>query len=248
MPVETLLRLLGSQPAQILLALLIAALIGLLVGAQTRRLGVDATPLPGLPAWRWSRLAGALATWLAALGLLQLAVPGLSGAGALLELISRVGLAAASLLLGAWLGQARVVMAEESDRATREAAEATRWPALAVGAGGALLALAGGHTALLVVLGVAVLLGVLLTDSALARALAGLLRDLAAGVELRARLKPGSPVRLEQADLLVSRRPGLLSTWVEGPATGSNARGNAALLEALRGAEVEQAQRSRTST
>lgn len=132
MTVEPLLRLLGTQPAQVLSALLISLLVGLLVSAQAQRLGQDAIPLPGLPAWRWSRLAGALGTWLCALGLLQLAVPGLTGAGAVLELVGRVGLAAASLLLGAWLGQARVVLAEDGDRASREAAEAHRWPALAV--------------------------------------------------------------------------------------------------------------------
>lgn len=248
MTVEPLLRLLGTQPAQVLSALLISLLVGLLVSAQAQRLGQDAIPLPGLPAWRWSRLAGALGTWLCALGLLQLAVPGLTGAGAVLELVGRVGLAAASLLLGAWLGQARVVLAEDGDRASREAAEAHRWPALAVGASGALLALSGGHTALLLVLGVALLLGLLLTDSAPARALAGLLRDLAAGVELRARLRPGSALGAGPAGPTVSRRPGLLTTWIEDPSTGPRARANAALLDSLREADEDPAQRSRTST
>lgn len=248
MAADTLTRLLGTQPAQVLLFLLISALAGLLASMQARRLGLDAIPLPGLRTWRWSRLVGSLVTWLAALGLLQLAVPGLGGAGAILELLARLGLAGASVLLGSWLGHARVVMSEDADRASRESAEASRWPLLALGAGGALLALAGSATSLLVLLGVAAFLALLMSDTAPARAMGGMLRDLAAGVELRARLKPGAPVRLDGGDQVVATRPGLLTTWLSTATGARSARGNAALLAVLTAPDAGADQRSRTST
>lgn len=233
MPLDALLAVFQLPGVQVALALLIAAVIGVIVRSQVARLGLDTVPLLGISTWRWSSLAGTLTFWLSAVLLVQIGARSLPGASTVVLMLSRLGLAGGCLLLASWLVEARTVSVEDSDRETRARVEAERWPILAAGAAAAAVSLAGGSAVLLVVAAVGLLGLLLLTDSGPSRSLGSLLTNLGAGVTLRTRLQPGQAIDIDGVEHVVRSRPGLLATWVEAADSPREARDNTTLLANL---------------
>jgi hypothetical protein len=197
----------------VLAAIVLPPAGGLVVGGVVRGLGLDDVALPGLPRFRWSLAAGALTFLLAVCS-----VVGVYAGGAqdvvddATELLVRVGAAGCCLFVGAWASVAREGVGE---REGRRGATPVANPLLgvAIGAVAALAALVGAGGAVLLVGGVLLLLGVVaLHGGEFGEVLRDALRDIAAGIELRARAAPGTEVRVDGRVLAIAARSGLLGT------------------------------------
>ena len=188
-----LLLALATHPAVLALGAVAGVLfVAALARAQVAQLGLDEIPLPGISRFRWSALVGGLVLWGLAGVALSLWFPAALPAG-LLGLLARVGASAGVLWVASWAVKAREEAARDLDREAIQAVERQRGAIILVGAAGAVLAFlgAGGGLLLLAVL----LLGgwALLQGSGPAtERLVQALRTLAAGVEVRQRLRAGS--------------------------------------------------------
>ncbi|MES2640698.1 MAG: hypothetical protein V4850_14480 [Myxococcota bacterium] len=198
----------------ILAAIVLPPAGGLVVGGVVRGLGLDDVALPGLPRFRWSLAAGAWTFLLAVC-----AVVGVYAGGAqdvvddAVELLVRVGAAGCCLFVGAWASVAREGVSDRESRRGATAGVTNPLLGLAIGGVAALVVLVGAGGAVLLVGGVLVVLGVVaLHGGEFGEVLRDALRDIAAGIELRARAAPGTEVHVDGRVSMIAARSGLLST------------------------------------
>lgn len=201
----------------ILAAILIPPGAGLLMLGLVRALGLDAVEIPGLPAARASWLAGLFTLLVASCGVLAQWMLGAADvAEAAAVFVLRGGAAAGCVWIGAWWaraqeGESRRESAAEAAKLKAQIASDRRY-ALGLSALAALVVLAGGQAALMLVGGAAALAWVLVMGrTGFAPVLRDILRDIAAGIELRERL--GALAEVEVSGRVVTvRQTGLLSS------------------------------------
>lgn len=234
MTLDNLLQLLNHPFVLVMGGGVLALVLALWAGAAVKGLGLDELRVPGLPQWRWSRFTRAvlfLAIFLplagGAWGLLADAAVALAG------LVVRLASAVACVGVSLWVQRAREEGVQDQDRAERQRIEKQRELVLAIGGGAALVALVGAGGAVVIVgLALVALIAVLIAGGEPGRRLSLLLADLAAGVELRSRLRAGDSVEIDGVRHDLPLSPGLVQTRVEGAAGAERVR-NVELLERL---------------
>lgn len=198
-------------------AIVLPPTAGLVVLGVVRGLGVDAVALPGLPHLRWSVAAGVLTFLLGVCAVVALLAGGAQDVVAdVAGLLVRMGAAGCCLFVGAWASAAQEAVAECADRRNTSPPSApNRTLGLAIAGLAALAALVGAGGAVLLVAAALLVLGVVaLGGGELGDLLRDLLRDIAAGIELRQRATAGTVVHVDGRDVTIAARPGLLSTHV----------------------------------
>lgn len=214
---ERFAALMSHPMLQLSLGVLLCSLLSLAVGLQLRRSSLDDLKIPGLPAFRWSRLASLFTLLFCLLLLTPLVLGGISDlllvAG---QLLARLGAAMGCLLVAAWVARVRGSLAEELPRAEQQ--EALRQQLWVWTAGGlaavATLVSSGSALVLLVMLGMLLVFGLFSAGEPAKRA-RELLQDLVAGIDLRARLHAGQELDLQGERLRLLAAPGLLGTSLD---------------------------------
>lgn len=217
MPFDELLKILLLPIVQAAFLGLGAFVFSAIVGAVMRGLGVDTLRLPGLAGFRWSSAAATLALLVGLTAAVAVGFEDARGLALMLGgLLVRLGTAGACVFLALWAMRTRETLAEEQGSAERARTLGDRWKFLAVGAAAGLIVVMGAGG---IVWGAVLLMvfAYVLTHMSgePARVMRDRLRDIAAGIDLRARLRAGDTLRLEGEEFTVSMLPGFVQTRLQ---------------------------------